>query len=243
MKNLSVKFQLIIFLSCFAVFLSLKDKDPLFLFSAFLAVVSAAALDSLIAYLKNKKFLLTESSVISGLIIGYVVSSDEAWWKIILVSLFAIASKHLIRIKGKHIFNPAAFGVFLGIILLGMETQWKGTYLWYIMVPFGVYFIYKIRKLELIFGYAIAALGLLAFQAISHQAPLMRIFWYLSYFYIFIMVIEPKTTPIKNIGKFLFGVGVAAVVFILTTMVVKFDAELAGLLILNIFTPLLNKIT
>jgi Na+-translocating ferredoxin:NAD+ oxidoreductase RnfD subunit len=156
--------------------------------------------------------------------------------------LCAVSSKHLIRIRARQIFNPAAFGIFLCIILFGAQTQWKGTFLWYIVVPCGLYFVYRIRKFELLFSYATTALALFALQAMRQKVPLSNIFGYLSYFYIFVMLIEPKTTPIKPIGKIIFGASAAVLIFILTEAAVKFDAELAALLTLNLFVPLLNKL-
>ena len=60
--------------------------------------------------------------------------------------------------------------------------------------------------------------------------------------FIFIMVIEPKTTPVKKLGKYLFGSGIAALIFILTERGVKFDIELFSLLAMNLVVPFLNKV-
>ncbi len=242
MKLVSLKTQLAIFLACFVLYLSFIDRDATFLFSLSIAIVSAVAIDSLIIYLKERKFLIPRSSLISGLIIGYVLSSDTVWWVIALTSLLAVSSKHLIRINKKHLFNPAAFGLFLSIILFNVSTQWKGTYVWYIVIPFGLYFVYKIRKIEVIVGYFIAFMVLFGVQAFLQKINLLNIFGYLSYFYIFIMVIEPKTTPVSFMGKLIFGIGVSALIFILTEFGLRFDIELLSLLIMNMSVPLLNKL-
>lgn len=238
----NIKNQLIIFLCGFAFYLSLKDKDAKFLLTALFCVILAAGLESAILFFKNKKIGVTGSSVISGLIIGYVLSSDNPWWIFLFASFLAIGSKYLIRFNKKHPFNPAAFGIFLSVVLLGASTQWKGTYSWYILMPFGLYFIFKIRKLGVLIGYAVSAFLLFGIQAAMQKVPLLNIFGYLSYFFIFIMMIEPKTTPAKPAGKFIFGIGAAALIFILTESGAKFDAELASLLALNLSVPLLNKI-
>ena len=242
MKSLSIKAKLIIFLTGFALFLSIKDKDAVFPLTVIAALISVIATDVIFSYLQHRKFSFSASSAISALIIGFVLASDNPWWVIALASLFAISSKYLIRFNKKHVFNPAAFGIFLSIILFGANTQWKGTFLWYILLPMGLYFTYKIRKLELIIGYLITALGLFGIQAVLNKVALISIFSYLSYFYIFIMLIEPKTTPIKPLGKLIFGIGIAVLIFSFTQIGVRFDAELAALLILNLSVPLLNKI-
>ncbi len=242
MRPLSIKSGLIIFLASFALYLSFVGKDLLFLLMALVAVVGAIAADSLAAFLRQKKFILTESSVISGLIIGFVLSSIYPWWIFLAASGLAICSKHLFRIREKHLFNPAAFGIFLTTVLLGASTQWKGAGLWYILVPAGVYFVSKNRKLEIVLGYMAAFLVLFGAQAFFQKTPLWDVLIYQNYFFIFVMLIEPKTTPVTRKGKVVFGAAVAILIFILTVSRVKFEAELLSLLVVNVFSILLNKL-
>jgi Na+-translocating ferredoxin:NAD+ oxidoreductase RnfD subunit len=246
MKSLSIKTQLIIFLSVFALYLSFVDKDALFLVTTLVAVACAMAADSVIVFSKSKKFVLTESSVISGLIIGYVLSNTYPWWMFLCVSVFAICSKHLLRIREKHLFNPAAFGIFLATVLLGASTQWRGVGLWYILVPAGVYFVSKIQKMEVVIGYMAVFVLLFGTQAFFQKTSLLDVLIYQNFFFIFVMLIEPKTTPVTRKGKVVFGAAVAILVFILTAILtasrVKFEAELLSLLAVNAFSLLLNKL-
>ncbi len=232
---------MVVFLCLFAAYLGYADKDFRFLLSAAVAVVSAVAAESAFTYIKVKQLRAASSAVISGLIVGFVLASDQQWWLIILASVAAVSSKFLIRFRGRHLFNPAAFGVFMSILVFGASTQWKGTYAWYVLAPVGIYFIYKIRKLELLAGYAVVALLLFGSQALVQHVPLYNIFGYVSYFFIFIMLIEPKTTPTRPLGKVLFGAAVAALVFVFAEIGVRFDAELCALLLMNLCVPLLNK--
>jgi Na+-translocating ferredoxin:NAD+ oxidoreductase RnfD subunit len=243
MVNLkSIKTQLILYLACLTVFLAIRDRDGAFLSTALVAVISALAAEASILFFKQKALRISESAIITGLIVGFVLSSGEALWKFTFAAVLAIVSKHLIRFHKKHIFNPAAFGIFLSIVFLGASTQWKGTYAWYILVPLGIYFAHKIKKLEVIIGYAVCGLLLFSVQAILQKVPLWNIFGYFSYFYIFVMVIEPKTTPPQTIAKYLFGAGTAALIFILTEAGARFDVELFSLLAMNATVPLLNKL-
>jgi len=242
LKN--IKIQVIIFLSALALYLCFRDKDLSFLLTTLIAVISAMAIDSGALFLEKKRISINDSSIISGLIIGFVLSPDNPWWVFLSASFLAICSKHLIHFHSnkKHLFNPAAFGIFMTIVFFGAFTQWKGAYMWYILAPFGIYFVSRIRKFELLIGYGTTAITLFGIQAFLQKMPLLGIFGYLSYFYIFVMLVEPKTTPIKPQGKFIFGMLAAALIFILTQIGVRFDAELSSLLVLNLFVPLLNKI-
>jgi Na+-translocating ferredoxin:NAD+ oxidoreductase RnfD subunit len=219
-----------------------KDSDVAFLFTVITALISVIIADIVFSYSRDKKFSVSESSIVSALIVGFVLASDNPWWMISFASLIAVGSKYLIRFNKKHIFNPAAFGIFLSILLFGASTQWRGTFLWYILLPVGLYFTYKLRKLELIAGYLLTALGIFGIQAVLNNTPLINIFGYLSYFYVFIMLIEPKTTPVKPLAKFIFGIVTAGLIFTFIQAQARFDSELAALLILNLFVPFLNKI-
>ncbi|MFA5260724.1 MAG: RnfABCDGE type electron transport complex subunit D [Candidatus Omnitrophota bacterium] len=238
----SIKTQLIIYLACFAVFLSIKDGSPVFLLTTTIAVVSAFGIDSIIRQLRTKIFQIAESAIITGFIIGYVISSDEPWFVFVLASLLAILSKHVIRFKNKHLFNPAAFGIFLSTVLLGASTQWMGTYIWYIVVPFGLYWAHKTRRMEIIIGYAIVFFLLFGANAMAQRTPLLSVPGYISYFYVFVMVIEPRTGPAKPVGKYLFGGGAALLVFVLTQAGMRVDVELLSLLAMNAAVPLLNRL-
>lgn len=236
----SIKVQLGIFLSLFSAYIIFLEKDIKFLLAICISVISAVLVDSAATYLKKKEFVLTESSIITGLIISYVIASSQAWWIIALASILAISSKHIIRFKTRHVFNPAAFGVLATVFLLGAYTEWKGAYLWYIIIPFGVYFSFKIKKLELVISYFTASFILFGGQAVINRVNLWEILGYLNYFFIFIMLIEPMTTPMTKFGKIIFGSGVGGLIFILYTAGVK-EPELSALACFNLSAPLLNK--
>ena len=154
----SIKTQLIIYLACFALFLAAKEKNISFLVTALIAVVSCVVIEGAVLFYKTKSFKISDSAIISGLIIGYVLAADGPWWSFLAAAYIAITSKYLLRFAKKHIFNPAAFGILLTTIIFGVSTEWKGTYSWYVLVPFGLYFTYKIRKIEIILSYAVISL-------------------------------------------------------------------------------------
>jgi len=236
----SIKVKLGVFLLLFSAYAAFLEKDIRFLLGLCVSVITSILADSIISYLKKKEFVLTESSVITGLIIGCVLPGSERWWLIALAALFAIVSKHVIKFHGRHFFNPAAFGVLISVFLLGASTEWKGAYIWYIIIPFGIYASFKIKKMELIISYFIASLILFGGQAVIQRVQIFNILGYLNYFFIFIMLIEPMTTPMTKFGKIIFGSGVGALIFILYALGIK-EAELLSLACFNLITPLLDK--
>jgi Na+-translocating ferredoxin:NAD+ oxidoreductase RnfD subunit len=236
----SIKVQLGIFILALSAYAAFLEKDAKFLMGLCISVAVSILADSAFNYFKKKEFVLTESSIVTGLIIGCVLYSSENWLFTALGALLAIASKHVIRFRGRHLFNPAAFGILISVFLLGASTEWKGAYLWYFIVPFGIYVSFKIRKLELVASYLIASLILFGSQAIIQKAGVSGVLGYLNYFFIFIMLVEPMTTPATRYGKIIFGAGTGALIFILYAFGVK-EAELLGLACFNLTTFLLNK--
>ncbi|MBU1862621.1 MAG: hypothetical protein KKH94_03025, partial [Candidatus Omnitrophica bacterium] len=69
----SIKTQLIIYLTVVVLAFAVKEKDYSFLGACAIAVFAAALIEALILYGKTKSFKITESSIITGIIIGYVV--------------------------------------------------------------------------------------------------------------------------------------------------------------------------
>ena len=177
------------------------------------------------------------------MILTLLVDPTLAWYKITLIAFIAMAIKNFVRINNQHIFNPAAFGIFMTMILFGAFTQWKGTYFWYILLPGGIYFAKKLGKLKILISYFLVSLVLFGSQSVGQRIPLENILGYLSYFYIFVMIIEPKTSPVKPGGQLIFGAGIAVLIFMLTESGARFDVELFSLLVLNIAVLFINKVT
>lgn len=238
----SIKVQVNLFLAAFALFLYIKEPRLALITGFAWAILFSILIDAAILYFKTKKFQITDSALTSGLILGFVFSSESPWWLFLAVASLTMGLKYALRFHGKNLLNPAALGIFLAVLLLKGYTEWKGAYTWYILLPAGFYIVNKIRKTEIVLGYLGMSLLLFIPQALIQGTPLTDIPGYFNYFFIFIMLIEPKTTPATLGAKILFGVGVALVVFLLTEWAFPYEPELFALLLLNALAPFLNKI-
>lgn len=239
----SIKVQLNLFLAVFAIFLYLKEPALALLAGFFWAILFSILVEAAVLYFKTRKFQITDSALTSGLILGYVLSSESPGWMFLAVSVCAVGLKRILRFHGKNLLNPAALGIFLAVLLLKGTTEWKGAYEWYILIPAGLYIAHKIKKLELVWGYFGMSLLLFIPQALAQGTSLMNIPGYFNFFFIFIMLIEPKTTPPTFWPKVIFGAGVALLVFLLTEWGFRYEPELFALLVLNACVPVLNKIS
>jgi len=239
----SVKVQINLFLAAFAVYPTLQSPGLKPLAGFALAVLFTVLIEGMILFLKAKKFQITASAITSGLILGYVLSAASPWWMFLAAAFLTIGLKHILVFRGKNLMNPAALGIFLVVLLLKGYTEWKGAYAWYFFIPVGFYLAYKIRKMEIVISYFVMSLLLFIPQSLIQRASLTDIPWYFNYFFIFIMLIEPKTTPASKIPKIVFGAAVALLVFILTEQSFRYEPELFALLALNLLVPWINKIS
>ncbi|MFA4819562.1 MAG: RnfABCDGE type electron transport complex subunit D [Candidatus Aenigmatarchaeota archaeon] len=197
--------------------------------------LTAAILDIAISFVKEKKFLAPESAIISGLIISLIIQGDLP----LLMGLAAIAilSKHLIRIKGKHIFNPANFALFVGLFLPVSESWWGASNVLLAGI-LGLVIVFKLKRFHLALPFlavhAAIMFALYSGQLASHIASGSLVF------FAFYMLIELVTSPSKMKGRIAFGV--LAGIFATLLYVAWLPAMLVGALFFaDLFVPLLNR--
>ena len=157
-----------------------------------------------------------ESSLITGLILALIIPPDSpqvSFLFLLCASLAALASKYVIAIRGKHIFNPAALGVVVTALFLDQwATWWAGGNL--PMLPFvligGVLVLRKLRHTDLALAFlGVAMLSILAPVVISGGELLPALKSALVnaslFFFAFVMLTEPQTTPPRRTGRILYG--------------------------------------
>src|SRR5665213_184063 len=120
-----------------------------------------------------------ESSLITALILALIITPTPTGFNILFllaVSGLAMASKYLITIRGKHIFNPAAVAVVL--TALGPKqtaSWWVGTAA---MLPFvligGLLIMRKIRRERMIMSFFIATTLSTVFYSIISRVSVAR---------------------------------------------------------------------
>lgn len=165
---------------------------------------------------------------------GAAASVESAWitaWIIVLimppaasvssaitlgfVSAWAIASKYLIAWRAKHVFNPAAFAAALSALLIGLPaTWWVGGNL--VLAPVvilgGLMLVRKIRRFDLVAAFAVAALTATAVAAYGSASPSAAfssidatLLHSPFFFFAFVMLTEPATTPPERSLRILYG--------------------------------------
>ena len=157
----------------------------------------------------------TESALITGLILALIItpmSSLKDVTFLVAASGLAIASKYIIAIGNKHVFNPAAIAVVL--TALGPKESaswWVGSVA---LLPFviagGLLIIRKIRRATMLVIYLALAVCSVAVMAAltSHDvgAAMQATFLHSSLFFLgFVMLTEPWTSPSTKIHRYIYA--------------------------------------
>jgi enediyne biosynthesis protein E5 len=168
-----------------------------------LAIVIAIAAEMVLGQIFFHKWLHPASAYISGISVGILVRSP-AYWPYALCSLISIMSKYVLRVKGRHIWNPSNFGISV-LLFLAPETvaslsiQW-GNYLWPMLVIWflGSVIIWRLRRFHIT---AIYVASFLAFAFLRSwmtgspwQSEIAPITGPMYQLFIFFMITDPKTT-------------------------------------------------
>jgi Na+-transporting NADH:ubiquinone oxidoreductase subunit NqrB len=149
------------------------------------------------------KWLNLASAYISGISCGILVRSP-ALWPFALASLLSIMSKYVLRVKGRHLWNPSNFGI-CALLFLAPETvaalsvQW-GNFKWPLIViwTLGSIIIYRAKRIHISATY-VASFFAFAFlrsyiTGDSWWAEVAPITGPMYQLFVFFMVTDPKTT-------------------------------------------------
>lgn len=147
-----------------------------------------------------------ESVYITGLILSLIITpvtpTDYAGIGfLVFASVWAMASKYIFALGKKHLFNPAAFGVALGALVLGQAATWwvAGTLPLLPLVSLGgLLIVRKIHRFDLVIAFTVTAFLAIALTtpAAHYLTSFTQTVLFSSYsFLTLVMLTEPLTMP------------------------------------------------
>ncbi len=169
-------------------------------------VISAACFGARVFFSKLFKVTMNdESSLITALILFLILPpSSQADQLVVsaLVGVLAIASKFILAVHRKHIFNPAAIAVVIaGLLGLTQASWWIANDVMFIFIILaGLLILRKTNRYRMFFIFAGFALGITLLQDFSSSESLVTLLKtsLVSFPIIFlgtVMLTEPSTTP------------------------------------------------
>lgn len=213
-------------------FIRIPAENNRFILWVFSGVLTASVIDCVIHRFVRHSWDFPKSAVISGFIVSGVLSFDESFWLIFIFSSLAIISKHIIRWRKKHFLNPANTALFAAT-LFHLPLTWSLESNRYVLILAGLYFVYRLKKWGQVIGF-ITVFSLLMF--VDHMNPFLMISW----FFVFIMLIEPKTSGLGFMRGIIFGLIAGIVSFLILTFLPQYDFVVVGLFIANLCNPVLD---
>jgi enediyne biosynthesis protein E5 len=188
-----------------------------------LAIGTALVVELILGRVFYGKWLNLASAYISGISVGILVRSP-AFWPYALCSAISIMSKYVLRVKGRHIWNPSNFGLSVLFFLApetmaGLSIQW-GNYLAPLLVIWilGSIIIWRARRFHISATYVISFFVFAYLRSVitghpfeSEIAPITGPMYQL---FVFFMITDPKTTVKTKWGQCLVAFLVAFAEFI-----------------------------
>jgi hypothetical protein len=244
---------------------------------------TCAVLEVGIAFFRQQVIMWPASAMLTGNGVAFVLRvpgtkhgdwwSVRGWWIFAAAAAVSLLSKHLIKIGGRHIFNPSNIGLVLCFVILGSGRS-EPLYFWWgpmstwlaialaIIVLGGLAILTRLRLLVIAVGFWLSFAAGVGLLAASGHAMTARwhagevtgaYFWWVLVtspeilVFLFFMITDPKTIPESTRARALYAVSIGLVAALLIaparTEFWSKVAVLGALAIVCAARPLLERVT
>lgn len=188
------------------------------------------------------------SALITSLSLTLLLRTDGVALAALAASI-AIASKFLLRARGKHIFNPA--NVAIVTLILFSDRAWISSGQWgsaatgaFALACLGFIVITRARRIETTIAFLVAYACLLTGRALWLGDPLAIPLHQLQngtlLIFAFFMISDPKTTPNTAHGRIAYAVLVASVAFTIQFLFYEPHGPIYALVLCAPLVPLVD---
>ncbi len=169
----------------------------------------------------------------------------------ILAATIAIGSKFLLRIRDKHVFNPA--NVAIVTLMLLSDRVWISSGQWgsaaisaFALACLGFIVLTRAKRAETTFAFLLAYSLLLFGRSVwlgdPFAIPLHQMQNGALLIFAFFMISDPKTTPDSPFGRILYATSVACVAFTIQFVYDEPHGPILALVISAPFVPLIDAV-
>ncbi len=212
---------------------------------------TCAVLEMSIAFRQQRVIMWPASAMLTGNGVAFVLRvpatrhgdwwSTQGWWIFAGTAAVSLLSKHVIRIKGRHVFNPSNFGLVLCFLVLGSSRAeplffwWAPLSAWMVLalciiVTGGLVILARLGLLAIAVAFWVSfavGLGVLAatghaMSARWHLGPLSgAAFWWTLVsspeilVFLFFMITDPKTIPAGRRARLAYAVSIGLLAVLL----------------------------
>src|SRR3984957_19239759 len=180
---------------------------------ASLCAIAACLLTQALFSRLTKVPLDLRSPLITGLSLSLLLRAEEPWLHAV-AGVIAISSKFLLRINGKHVFNPA--GLAIVVLLLSSPGVWIspgqwGASIWFAALFgfFAIMVLHAARRTDIAVYFFLSHAALLFARAVwlgdPWAIPLHQLQSGSLLIFTFFMIADPRTSPDSALGRLLFA--------------------------------------
>jgi enediyne biosynthesis protein E5 len=211
-------------------------------------VLGAQTVGDLMGRRESRRPINVKSALISGLSLCLLLRTNRVELAV-LAAILTIAGKFLIRVRGKHIFNPTNSGLVAMLILTSdvwvSPGQW-GTAAFFaaLMACLGGLVVHRALRSDVAYAfiafYGALLIGRSLYLGEPMTIPLHRLESGALLLFTFFMISDPKTTPNSRSGRIIFAALVAFVAAFVQFKLFRTNGLLWSLAVCAFIVPLLD---
>lgn len=188
------------------------------------------------------------SAYISGISVG-ILTRSPFFWTFALCSAITIASKYVLKVKGRHIWNPSNFGIAVMLLLAPsaystLSIQWGNNFAAMVVIwLLGCIIIYRLKRFHITLTYILSFIFFAGVRSLwtgdaflAEVAPITGAMYQL---FIFFMITDPATTVRHSKGAQMFVVFLVAAAEMVLRMMENVHAPYYALFIVG---PIANLV-
>ncbi|GAA4341361.1 DUF2330 domain-containing protein [Flaviaesturariibacter amylovorans] len=169
-----------------------------------------------------------------------------------LAAFCTVGSKYVFRVRGRHFFNPSAFGIVAVLLFSGdawlSPAQWgSNAVLFFFLLTLGTIVVTRVQKLDVSLAFLLAFAGLTAWRQLGvlgwpadHFAHTLATGSLLLF--TFFMISDPRSTPAHPLARIAFGIIVGAGAFYLSAYRWWYNTPLLVLVAAAPLVPLFDRL-
>ncbi|MCO6512250.1 MAG: hypothetical protein J5I65_15815 [Aridibacter famidurans] len=187
------------------VFYGILESYP----QTLLAIGVAVLFDAVLSKIDRGQWPFLASAYISGISVG-ILTRSPFFWTFALCSAITITSKYVLKLKGRHLWNPSNFGIAVMLLIAPsafstLSIQWGNnlaamTVIWVL----GCIIIYRLKRFHITFTYVAAFIFFAGIRSLwtghAFLAEIAPITGAMYQLFIFFMITDPATTVRRSKG-------------------------------------------
>ncbi len=191
-----------------------------------------------------------KSALISGLSLCLLLRTNEPGLAV-LAAVVAVASKFVLRVRGKHIFNPTNLALVLMMLVTGQvwvsPGQWGSVAVFaFLLASAGALVVNRAARADVTWTFLASWMLLLVGRSLWLGDPLVIPLHRLEngalVLFAFFMISDPRTTPDSRAGRILFAIMVAVGAYVVQFKLFRTNGLLWSLAVCSLVVPLIDRL-